>query len=60
MNHLLKETLAPLAAMIIGYAAILYAYSQGWGELVPEEARIPIWLMAPALAGVLAVWKKGA
>ena len=54
MRELLKEVAAPFAAMVVGYVGLLVAYSQGWAGFVPEEAQLLNWLMAPALAGVLA------
>ena len=51
LKVLIKEVAAPFAAMVVGYAALLVAYSQGWK--VPEEAQLLTWLMAPTLVGVL-------
>lgn len=57
LKVLIKEVAAPFAAMVVGYAALLVAYSQGWGTFVPEEAQLVSWLMAPTLVGVLAYRK---
>ena len=51
LKVLIKEVAAPFAAMVAGYTALLVAYSQGW--VIPEEAKLLNWLMAPTLVGVL-------
>ena len=56
MMEVLKQIVAPFGAMVVGYTAVLFAYSQGWS--IPADAEIPIWLMAPVLAGVLSVWNR--
>lgn len=54
MLQALKNIAAPFAAMLVGYASLMYANYQEYA--VPEEAQLAIWLMAPAMAGVT-VWR---
>jgi len=50
--QIIQDVAAPFLAMVVGYAALLYALHEGYA--VPEEALLLLWVMAPVLAGVTA------
>jgi hypothetical protein len=52
--QIIQDVAAPFGAMLVGYAALLYALHEGYA--VPEEALLLLWVMAPVLAGVTA-WR---
>jgi len=56
VSQIIKDVAAPFLAMVVGYAALIYALHEGYA--VPDEAALLLWLMAPALVGVTA-WRNG-